>query len=139
MLVYDETYHWEGWGGKLQLGSGKCRLRICDLEKGNGKGLTHLRPILVLVSDIPGSKMTVRSCAGHIATGVARTFEIDPKRMLLIEYYPSKTYGGKRAKQVPEAYEVVTFTWREGKAIRPRWRPLQPAIRDILKNLLKDS
>ncbi len=139
MLVYDETYHWEGWGGKLQLASGKCRLRICDLEKGNGEHLTHLRSILVVVSDIPGSKMSVRSCAGHIATGVAGTFKIDPKRMLLIEYSPGKTYGGKTVKQMPEAYDVAEFTWHKGKAIHPKWRPLQPAMRAILKNLLKDT
>ena len=138
MLIHDETYHWEGWGGKLQLGSGKCRLRICDLKKGKEKSLTHLRPILVVVSDIPGSKMSVRSCAGHIATGVAGTFNIDPNRMLWIEYYPRKTYGGKKVKQIPETYEVVEFTWLRGKAIRPMWRTLQPAIRDILVNLLND-
>jgi len=136
MLVYDETYHWEGWGGKLQLGSGKCRLRICDLEKSNSQGLTYLRPILVVVSDIPGSKMTVRSCVSHIATGVAQQFGIDPNRMLLIEYYPRKTYGETSEKQMPEIYEVAEFERYRGKAIRPRWRPLQSSMRDVLKDLL---
>ena len=39
MLIYDDIYSWEGWGGMLRLASGKCRLRIFDLKKGNEKRL----------------------------------------------------------------------------------------------------
>jgi hypothetical protein len=68
MVVYDEIYSWQGWGGKLKLGSGSCRLRIYDLERGIAKGLSHLRPIIIIVSDVPQSRMSIKSCAGHIAT-----------------------------------------------------------------------
>jgi len=83
MIIYDDIYPWEGFGGKLRLASGKCRLRIFDLKKGNGKGLNHIRPIIAVVSDTVGSKMTVKSCSGHIATKITREFDIDPSRMLL--------------------------------------------------------
>jgi len=56
MLVHDDMFSWEGWGGRLKLGSGKCRLRIYDLKKDDKKGLMHLRPIIVVVSDVPGSE-----------------------------------------------------------------------------------
>ena len=72
MLIYDDIYSWEGWGGKLRLASGKCRLRIFDLKKGNKKGLAHLRPIIVIAADVPESRMSVRSCCGHIATCITK-------------------------------------------------------------------
>ena len=34
MLIYDDIFAWEGWGGELRLASGECRLRIIDLKKG---------------------------------------------------------------------------------------------------------
>ena len=59
MLIHDDICSWEGFGGKLRLGSGKCRLQIFDLTAGGKKGLAHLKPIIVVVSDIPESKMSV--------------------------------------------------------------------------------
>ena len=31
MIVYDDIFEWEGWGGRLKLANGRCRLRIYDL------------------------------------------------------------------------------------------------------------
>ena len=92
MLIYDNIYSWEGWGGTLRLASGQCRLRIFDLKDHNTNGLSHLRPIIVIASDIPESRMSVRSCCGHIATCVTKEFNIKPQRMMFIEYYPQSTY-----------------------------------------------
>ncbi|MEE9536795.1 MAG: hypothetical protein V3V51_05065, partial [Desulfobacterales bacterium] len=61
MTIYDDIFSWEGWGGQLRLASGKCRLRIYDLEQEKAGSLSHLRPIIVVVSDIPESRMSVRS------------------------------------------------------------------------------
>ena len=82
VLIYDEIYSWEGFGGVLRLASGKCRLWIFDLKKGDREGLAHLRPIIIIASDVADSRMTVRSCCGHIASGVARKFNIKPERMI---------------------------------------------------------
>ena len=62
MLIYDQIYSWEGFGGVLRLASGKCRLRIFDLEKEDRTGLAHLRPTIIIASDVPDSRMSVRSC-----------------------------------------------------------------------------
>ena len=67
MLIHDDIYHWEGWGGKLRLASGCCRLRIFDLKKGHSGGIAHLRPVIVLISDIPESRMSVKTVAEQIA------------------------------------------------------------------------
>ncbi|MGD8970285.1 MAG: hypothetical protein PVG01_02675, partial [Desulfobacterales bacterium] len=72
MLIHDDIFAWEGFGGRLRLGSGKCRLRIIDLGKGRHKGLAHLRPYIVVATDVPESRMSVRSCVSHIATSVAK-------------------------------------------------------------------
>lgn len=139
MLIHDDIFFWEGFGGKLRLGSGKCRLRIFDLTKKGKKGLSHLRPIIVVVSDIPESRMSVRSCAGHIATSVTQAFDIDRHRMVFVEYYPSVTYGQKKDHQIPERYDVVEFVWHEDKAMHPKWRTLKPPLLDMIKKQMNSS
>ena len=137
MLIYDDIYSWEGWGGTLRLASGKCRLRIFDQKGKNGSGLEHLRPIIVIASDVPGSPMSVRSCCGHIATCVTREFNIKPHRMMFIEYYPQTEYGEKREHIIEEKYDLVEFNWLDEGAIEPKWRTLKPPLLDAIKALVK--
>lgn len=139
MLIHDDTYAWHGWGGKLRLASGKCRLRIYDLKKGDSLPTAHLRPIIVMVSDVSGSPMSVRSCAGHVATSVSRDFGIDPSRMMYIEYYPESVYGERRDHIIAEKYEAVDFDWTHGGAIQPQWRLLQGPLLDSLKKIVSGS
>jgi hypothetical protein len=139
MLVRDIIYSWKGWGGKLSLGSGMCRLRIYDMTKAAVKAVVHLRPIIVVVSDVPESNMSVRSCAGHIATMVSRDFHIDAHRMLWIEYYPLKTYGKENEHIIPESFEAVEFDWHDDNAIKPKWRTLQPPLLDEIAKMVKDK
>ncbi len=137
MLIYDDIYSWEGFGGILRLASGKCRLRIFDLKKGDQKGLAHLRPIIIIASDVADSRMSVRSCCGHIATGVAGKFNIKPDRMMFIEYYPQTVYGEQRDHVIAEKYDVVDFNWHEDKAIEPKWRTLKPPLLDVVRELVE--
>lgn len=137
MPVRDIIYSWKGWGGKLSLGSGMCRLRIYDMTRSESKSVSHLRPIIVVVSDIPESGMSVRSCAGHIATMVTKDFHIDHHRMLWIEHYPAKSYGEKNEHIIPESFEAVEFEWHEGSAIKPKWRFLKPPLLDEISKMVK--
>jgi len=137
MLIYDDIYSWEGWGGALRLASGKCHLRIFDQKGKNGSSLAHLRPIIVIASDVPGSPMSVRSCCGHIATCVTREFNIKPHRMMFIEYYPQTEYGEKREHIIEEKYDLVEFNWLDEGAIDPKWRTLKPPLLDAIKDLVK--
>ena len=140
MLIHDSIYSWEGWGGKLRLASGKCRLRVYDRSKGDDNNtVSFLRPFVVILSDVPESKMTIRSCAGHIATKVTQEFNIDPDRMLWIEFYPMVRYGQQGEHLIPEQYVAVDFMWYKDKAINPRWRQLKPPILDIIKSLMKET
>ena len=136
MLIHDDIFSWSGWGGRLKLGSGRCRLRIYDLHEGDKKGLMHLRSIIVVISDVPGSNMSVKSCTSHIATLVAKEFKIDPHRMLWIEYYPENRYGADEIKVIPERFDAVEFTWHEDNAIQPKWRALKPPLLDEIKKLV---
>ncbi len=135
MLIHDGIFSWEGFGGKLKLSSGRCRLRLYDLSRDPTGGAAHLRPFIAIVSDVPESRMSVRSCAGHVATSVARDFKIDPQRMLYIEYYPESIYGVHGERTIPEKYEAVDFSWTEGGAIQPRWRTLQPPLLDVIRRI----
>jgi hypothetical protein len=137
MLIYDDIYCWEGWGGALRLASGKCHLRIYDLKGDDRQGLAHLRPIIVIASDVPDSRMSVRSCCGHIATCVTREFDIKPHRMMFIEYYPQTEYGEKRQHIIEEKYDMVEFNWLDEGAIEPKWRTLKPPLLDAIKELVE--
>lgn len=139
MLIYDDTFAWEGFGGKLRLGSGKCRLRIFDLKKDARKGLAHLRPFIVVASDIPESRMSVRSCVSHLATRVAEVFGIDPSRMLFVEYYPASTYGPAGENIIPEHFDAVEFVWHGDKAMHAKWRPLQPPLLETVRGLMRSA
>jgi hypothetical protein len=136
MLIYDDIFSWEGWGGQLRLASGQCRLRIIDLQKRKAGSPSYLRPIIVLVSDVAESRMSVRSCTGHIATNVTRQFKIEPDRMLYIEYYPETSYGEHGEHIITEKYDVVDFTWHEGRAIEPKWRTLRPPLLNVIKEIV---
>jgi hypothetical protein len=137
--IYDDIFEWEGWGGKLKLGSGKCHLRIFDLKSPFPEKLTPIKPVIVVVSDIPGSTMSVRSCAGHIATQMTLRFDIDPQRMLYVEFYAAIHYGGKQEHEIPEHYDAVEFTWHEDRAIQPRWRPLPPPLVEMIRKMINTS
>ena len=137
MLIYDDIYSWEGWGGTLRLASGKCRLRIFDLKDKGRAGLSHLRPIIVIASDVSDSRMSVRSCCGHIATCITAEFNIKPHRMMFIEYYPQTVYGEQREHIIEEKYDVVDFNWVQDKAIEPKWRTLKSPLLDVIKNLVE--
>ncbi len=136
MLIHDDIFSWSGWGGRLKLGSGRCRLRIYDLKEGDKKGLMHLRSVVVVISDVLGSNMSVKSCTSHIATLVAKEFNIDPHRMLWIEYYPENRYGADEIKVIPERFDAVEFTWHEDKAIQPKWRAIKPPLLDEIRKLI---
>jgi hypothetical protein len=135
MLVHDDIFSWEGFGGKLRLANGKCRLKIFDLSKGSEKGLAYIRPIIAIVSDVPDSNMSVRSCSSHIATMVTKEFNMDPNRMLFIEYYPSTKYGESKENVIAERYEAVDFTWYQDKAVEPTYRKVTSPLLETIKEL----
>jgi hypothetical protein len=132
MKIYDDIFSWEGFGGKLRLASGKCRLRIFDLNKDKDERLVHLRPFVVVASDLADSKMTVRSCCSHIATMVAKSHHIPPHRIQFVEYYPEVRYGGGKKQHIPQRFDAVEFVWKKGLAIHPKWRAVEGPLLDFL-------
>jgi hypothetical protein len=135
MLIYYGDYHWEGWGGKLRLGHGKCRLSIFDLNR-EFSGILHLKSFMAVVSDLADSPTTVKNNTGHIATGVIAKFHIEPSRLIWIEYYPEKRFGLNKQMVIPERFDETEFTWIDNRAIHPRWKPLKEAYLEILRNLV---
>lgn len=136
MLIYDDIFSWDGWGGKLRLASGKCKLRIYDESQEKSGDPELLRPIVVISKDIGQESMSIRSCAGHIATMVTQRFGIDPRRMLWVEYYPASEYGIGKSHKILERFDIVEFNWHDGKAIEPRWRPLGSTMLDTVKKMV---
>ena len=44
MLIHDDTYSWEGFGGIFDLASGRCRLRIFDLSREGKTNVMQIAP-----------------------------------------------------------------------------------------------
>lgn len=144
MLIHDDIFSWKGFGGRLGLASGKCRLRIFDLTKDKKSKVMHIKPFVVVVSDLPGDeskfkKISVRSCTSHIATCVVRQFNIDPQRMVYLEYYPPSTYGDHQQHHIPAKYDAVDFVWHGNKALHPTWRVLSPPLLDVVSELISGT
>ncbi len=144
MLVYDDIFSWEGFGGPFRLASGQCRLRILDLAAQERQKVAHIKPILAVVSDLPAQStqmkaISVRSCAGHIATCLVRHFKIDPQRMTYVEYYPPSRYGAQGRNEIPARFDAVDFTWFEDKALHPKWRPLVSPMLEIVGGLVVET
>ena len=139
VLIFDDIFAWEGFGGRFRIGAGKCRLRIFDLTRGQTGKLPHLRPFIIVASDVADSRMTVKSCVSHLATSVVKEFQLDPQRMIFVEHYPSQRYGLDNENTIPERYEAVDFEWHEGKALYPRWRTLKPPLLDLVKQVLQTT
>lgn len=137
MLIHDDIFAWEGFGGPLDLAAGRCRMRIIDLTKGRQQKVAHIKPILVVVSDLPdqvgvNKKMSVRSCASHVATRVTEAFNIDYHRMVYVEYYPASTYGDENQHHIPAKFDAVDFVWNNAKALHPKWRSLEAPLVDMV-------
>lgn len=139
MKIHDDIFTWDGWGGKMRLASGSCRLRIYDQKRTQPGPATVLRPIIVIVSDLPEQTLSIRSCAGHIATVVTHQFNIDPHRMMWVEHYPATEYGVENVHIIPERFDLVEFTWHEGRAVNPRWRALKPPLLDSIKAAMQET
>ncbi len=145
MKIFDDIFLWDGYGGRFNLAAGRCRLRLFDLSKDRTAGISQLKPIIAVVSDLPGDrlpamkKVSVRACISHVATTIVHRFKLDPARMLLVEYYPRETYGRQSEKVIPEKFDVVDLKWHGDKALFPNWRPLKPPLLDSVRALLEKS
>ncbi|MEW6078866.1 MAG: hypothetical protein AB1724_13705 [Thermodesulfobacteriota bacterium] len=137
MIIYNDIFSWEGLSRKFGLAIGKIRLRIFDLgADGPADNVLYLRPIIIVVSDVPGEKISVKGWAGPLASCIIRKFNIDYQRMMWLEYYPAVEYGQRKTKYIQEKIEVVEFVWEAGHAVRPRWRPLDPPLLDRVRELV---
>jgi hypothetical protein len=145
LKIFDDILAWDGYGGKFNLAAGRCRLRLFDLSRDETAGVPQLRPIIAVVSDLPGDrlpamkKVSVRACISHVATTIVHRFKLDPNRMVLVEYYPRETYGRQSEKVIPAKYDVVDLQWHDDKALFPSWRPLKPPLLDIVSGLVAQA
>jgi hypothetical protein len=142
LKIFDDTLHWDGYGGKFNLATGRCRLRLFDLSGGQAGNVEQLKPIIAVVSDLPGEnksdlkRVSVRSCISHVATTIIHRFAIDPGHMVLVEHYPRETYGVHSEKVIPEKIDRVILEWHGKKALFPDWRPLETPLLETVKELL---
>ncbi len=144
MLIHDDIFSWKGFGGMLDLAAGKCRLRIFDLTQGPQQKVAHIKPMVVVVSDLPSEpadlkRVSVRSCSSHIATRVAAEFNIPYQRMVFVEYYPASTYGEHNEHHIPAKFDAVEFVWHDDRAMHPKWRALESPLVAILEPLIHEE
>lgn len=138
MIRYNAIFEWDGWGGVMRLASGRCLLRLIDLKQDTPRNFQVFKPFIVIVTSLEDSTMSVRSCAGHIATRVAERFNIEPSRMRYIEYTPETRYGKNGEHVIAGRMESVEFEWREGRAIRPEWREIRPPMDETIRYWIRE-
>jgi hypothetical protein len=140
MLIFSDIFAWDGWGGPLRLVSGKCRLWIYDLTQASGSQPIPMKSILLVAEDVPDSPMSVKSCAGHVATLVAEKFEISPHRLRFIAYYPSSVYGAQNEKVIPERIEEAELEWLQEKAMQPKkWHAVDSQAQALVRDLVHQA
>jgi hypothetical protein len=138
-IIYDGIHEWEGWGSALRLGSGKCRLRLFTLKSDTAKGLISLKSTVAVVSDLPDSPLSVRSCAPHISASIAEKFNIDIRRVMYVEYYPESSYGQKKERTLPARYDVADFTWHKKNAPEIKWHSLNADVLEIVEKYINTA
>lgn len=102
-------YEYEGYRG--------CYCK-CDLEVIRG-GMTTL-VICTELEDNPGTSVT--NAAELIATRLCQEDQtINPEGLIWVEHYPERS-AGRWQKPFPETWDMVTFTYRDGRTLRrPAW------------------
>lgn len=139
-IIYDGIHEWEGWGGIFRLGGGKCHLRLLKLKSDAAKGLIFLKSTMAIVSDLPETRLSVRSCAAHIAASIAEKHNIDIRRFMYVEYYPESNFGLRQDRKIPARFDVAEFTWHPQNAPQITWHPLKPDLLEIVKKyVINDS
>lgn len=141
MVRFDDIFSWEGFGGKYRLAAGQCWLRIFDLQHHEHQKVTPLKPLLAVVSDLPDEspkikKLSIRSCASHIATTIVNRFHIDPHRMVYVEYYAPSSYGDRNQFTIQAKYDAVDFIWHDNLALHPKWRSLKEPLVHVVAKLI---
>jgi hypothetical protein len=115
---------------------------LFDLSTDKDATVAQFKPIIAVVSDLPGDDptqmkaVTVRACISHVATTIVHRFKLDRNRMLLIEYYPKCTYGQCAEKVIPEKFDLVDLKWHGDKALFPSWRPLPSPMLETVRALI---
>lgn len=140
-LIHDDVFAWRGFGGIHQLSAGRCRLRIFDLSRGPYNNVMPLKSTLVVVSDLPedvdrAMQLSVRSCSSHVVTCIVGEFGIDPQRLIYVEYTPLSVYGDQRQFSIPAGYDLVDFSWTEGRALYPQRRALTAPLLHVVAELI---
>lgn len=133
-IIYDGIHEWQGWGGALRLGSGKCRLRLLTLKGNTAKGLIPLKSTVAIVSDLPESRLSVRACPAHIVASIAEKFHIDVRRIMYVEYYPGSSYGRPHQEHtLPARFDVAEFIWHKNNTPQVKWHSLKADVLEVVK------
>jgi len=139
MFIHNDIFTWDGWGGAIRLAAGKCHLWLFDLRRipKRPAGTVFMQPFIGVVMEIdPDNPISLRSVTSHIATRVTQKFHIDPRRLLWVEYAPAHTYGRNQTRSVPAKLDAVEMQWVDGKALIPKWRPLEEPLRSLVLDLI---
>lgn len=99
----------------------KCHVQLLRDEE-TGKYLC----IATEIAENPGKSVT--NACEHIANQVLKDsdYVIEPESLIFLEHYSVASYngGGKYALQEYEHYDDVQFSWENGKAHHPQWKPM---------------
>lgn len=85
-----------------------CGLKVFDV----GSSDTHAVVVFTERADNPG--MSVTNFADGLATNIVADFGLNPDKTVFIEHWPERGEDS-------ESFDMVRFTWRDGRATAPQW------------------
>ncbi len=102
--MVDTIFNYKGSNNR----DAKCRIQIFE-QVG--------RIVIVATELADNSGYSITNAAEQIVAEVCRKFNIDPEKLIWVEYYPPKKSTASRC-------ELVQFNWDGQYFSRPRWASL---------------
>jgi hypothetical protein len=112
MKIYDDTFHFKGFGNCKS----RCRLRIYQIQsdpQSKFKHSLHMGDKVVILTQLEGDNVgtSVTNASEIIANAVATQFKLEPLRTVWIEHYPERGHPDNMVSSFKESFDRVTYDY----------------------------
>ena len=140
ITLYNGPFEWENDAPGIHHQRWQCHLHVFNLDQVPELDFKLIRPIAVVATmisenDQPGNT-SIRSFAHHIATKACADFDLDPTRILFVEYVAPREFGRVERRHLPARFFAGDFRWHNGRAMYPHWQELEDPLKTTIQQLL---
>ena len=140
ITLYNGPFEWENDAPGIHHQRWQCHLHVFNLDQVPDLDFKMTRPMAVVATaikehDQPGNK-SIRSFAHQILTKACEDFQLDPARVMFVEYVAPREFGRKESRQLPARLFAGDFRWHNGRAMYPHWQELENPLKTTIQQLL---